>query len=91
MGTLNTGINKLTISYGAIVLFDILFFGLILLLGHQLLLAFTQGRIYGRNNWLSYSMGWIYVKNKPVIFYVTLVNYSLLILLFALFILGVFN
>ena len=55
----------------------IVLLGVIILIGYQLFLALTQGRIYGRNNWLSYSTDWIYVKQQPYTFYTTLAIYSI--------------
>ncbi|MEM7016030.1 MAG: hypothetical protein AAF512_01670 [Pseudomonadota bacterium] len=58
-------------------LLHIILLGVIALTGHQLILAFTQGRIYGRSGWFSYAMGWIYAKQQSGIFYTTAAIYSI--------------
>ena len=57
-------------------LLHIVLLGVIVFTGHQLFVAFTQGRIFGRNRWFSYGTGWISTKHQSNIFYVTLATYS---------------
>ena len=45
--------------------------------GHQLFLALSQGRIYGRDGWFSYTTGWIYAEEKSNIFKVTTAIYGM--------------